>query len=127
LRYLELVRVFKNSWFTRFARKEGIADDELRAMVNQLEAGQWDADLGGGVYKQRLARPGKGKSGGYRIILFFKSGDRTFFVYGFAKPVRANIDDKELRRLKTLARINLGLPDRLLDEQIASGQWLELP
>ncbi|MDR2471392.1 MAG: type II toxin-antitoxin system RelE/ParE family toxin [Treponema sp.] len=127
MRYLELVRVFKNSWFTRFARKEGIADDELRAMVNQLEAGQWDADLGGGVYKQRLARPGKGKSGGYRIILFFKSGDRTFFVYGFAKPVRANIDDKELRRLKTLARINLGLPDRLLDEQIASGQWLELP
>jgi hypothetical protein len=42
------VRTFKNRWFTRFARKEGIADVELRAVVNQLEAGQWDADLGGG-------------------------------------------------------------------------------
>jgi hypothetical protein len=120
------VRAFKNSWFTRFARKEGIVDDELRAVVNQLESGQWDADLGGGVYKQRIARLGEGKSGGYRVILFYRSGERTFVGDGFSKSDRANIDDKELRRLKKLAQINLGLPDRLLYEQIASGQWLEL-
>jgi hypothetical protein len=64
LRYYLKVRIFKNAWFLRFARKEGIGDDELRDIVDELEAGQVDADLGGDVYKQRLARPGEGKSGG---------------------------------------------------------------
>jgi len=54
------VRIFKNTWFTRFAGKENITDDELREAVNQLEAGQADADLGSGVYKIRIARPGVG-------------------------------------------------------------------
>jgi len=45
------VRVFKNTWFTRFAEKEAISDDELLAIVDQLEAGLPDADLGGGVFK----------------------------------------------------------------------------
>jgi hypothetical protein len=55
------VRIFKNTWFARFAGNEGITDSELREMVNQLEAGHADADLGGGVYKIRFARPGEGK------------------------------------------------------------------
>ena len=58
------MRIFKNTWFTRFASKDGITDDELKEAVDQLEAGQGDADLGGGVYKIRIARPGEGKSGG---------------------------------------------------------------
>jgi hypothetical protein len=83
-------------WFARFAAKEGITDGELKAIVNDvLETGQPAANLGGGVYKVRLARPGKGKSGGYRVIVFFKSGERTFYVYGFAKSVRANISEKD--------------------------------
>ena len=56
------MRVFKNTWFARFASKEGITDGELWEMVNQLEAGQADADLGGGVFKVRVARAGEGKS-----------------------------------------------------------------
>ena len=67
------MRVFKNTWFARFVDKEGIKDGELKEAVNQLEAGQADADLGGGVYKVRLARPGEGKTGGYRVIVFFRS------------------------------------------------------
>jgi hypothetical protein len=82
------VRIFKNTWFTRFADKEGITDGELKTMVNQLETGQADADLGGGVYKVRVARSGEGKSGGYRVIVFFKSKERLFYVYGFAKSTR---------------------------------------
>ena len=97
------MRIFKTTWFTRFAGKEGIADGELREMVNQLEAGQADADLGGGVYKIRVARPGEGKSGGYRIIVFFRSGERTFYAYGFTKSDRANISRKELAKLKKQA------------------------
>jgi hypothetical protein len=74
------VRIFKNTWFTRFAEKEGITNGELRELVNQLETGQAEADLGSGVYKVRLARPSEGKSGGYRVIVFFRSEKRAFFI-----------------------------------------------
>ena len=60
LRYILYVRIFKNTWFTRFADKEGITDGELKEAANRLEAGQADADLGGGVYKIRVARSGEG-------------------------------------------------------------------
>jgi hypothetical protein len=91
-------------WFTRFARKGAIADNELRGIANQFEAGHFDADLGGGVYKQRIARPGEGKSGGFRVIVFFKSGERIFFVGGFAKSDKANISKKALAEAKKQAK-----------------------
>jgi len=90
------VRVFKNTWFQRFARKERIADAALCDAVARAEKGQVDADLGGSVLKQRVARPGAGRSGGYRVILLFRAGDRALFAYGFAKSDRGNIGDDEL-------------------------------
>jgi hypothetical protein len=113
------VRIFKNTWFTRFADKEGITDGELKEIVNQLEAEQAEADLGGGVYKARLARPGEGKSGGYRVIVFFRSAERAFFVYGFAKSDRSNIDQGELRAFKEDAKYQLALTD------LQIGAWLK--
>jgi hypothetical protein len=120
------VRIFKNSWFTRFARKEQINDDELRDMVNQLEANQTDAGLGGGVYKQRLARPGGGKSRGYRVIVFFRSGERTFFVYGFAKSDRENINRGELTAYKEMAKEHFALSDRQIESWIQDGTLYEI-
>jgi len=98
------VRIFKTTWFNRFAGKEGITDGELREIVNLLEAGRPDADLGGDVYKMRVARPGEGKSGGYRVVMFFRSEERTFYEYGFAKSNIANISPKELAKLKKQAK-----------------------
>ena len=63
-------RIFKTRWFERFARKEKIRNAVLLDAVARAEKGQLDADLGGGVIKQRVARPGQGKSGGYRTIIF---------------------------------------------------------
>jgi hypothetical protein len=120
------VRVFKNTWFTRFADKEGITDSELKEMVNYLEAGQADADLGGGVYKVRIARSGEGKSGGYRVIVFFKSGKRTFYVYGFAKSGRSSLDQKETREYKALAKKYLNLSDEMIERAIQSGKFVEI-
>jgi hypothetical protein len=120
------VRVFKNTWFTRFAAKEGIQDSELRDMVNRLEAGQVDVDLGGGVYKVRVSRPGEGKSGGFRIIVFFKSGERTFYVYGFAKSAQGNINERQLRNFKTAARKTLSYTDRQLDELVKTRWFIEI-
>jgi hypothetical protein len=125
-RYHRKVRVFKNTWFTRFADKEGITDSELKEMVNYLETGQADADLGGGVYKVRIARSGEGKSSGYRVIVFFKSGKRTFYVYGFAKSDMGNINEKQLRDFKRTAKAVLALTEKQLDDVLKTGKYLEI-
>jgi hypothetical protein len=93
---------------------------------NEMERGLPDADLGGNVYKKRIARAGAGKSGGYRAIVFFKSGERTFFVYGFAKSDRDNIDKKELKALREDAKEALAMNDGLLRERLKKGRLIEL-
>jgi len=120
------VRVFKNTWFTRFADKEGITDAELRETVNRLEAGQADADLGGGVYKVRVARPAEGKSGGYRVIVFFKKGERMFFAYGFPKSGMDNIDEKQLRNFKLAAKTIFNYSEKEIDERIKNRLFIEV-
>jgi len=113
------MRIFKNTWFDRFAVKEGITDEELWDMVDQLEEDQADANLGGGVYKVRVARPGEGKLGGHRVIVFFRSGERTFYQYAFAKSSRDNINQGELRFYKKMAKVKLAMTDSELAKAIA--------
>jgi hypothetical protein len=120
------VRIFKNTWFTRFAEKEGITDAELRELVNQLESGQADANLGGDVYKVRVARQGEGKSVGYRVIVFFRSEERTFFVYGFAKSVKDNINQRELRIFKKRSKNSLSMPDNQINDRLTDGTLIEI-
>ena len=112
------MRIFKNTWFNRFADREGISDYELTEAVKRLEAGLFDADLGGGVYKVRVAREGGGKAGGYRVIVFFRSEERTFFVYGFAKSARDNIDEKELKGFKERAKEVFSLTDKEIRDRL---------
>ena len=121
------MRIFKNTWFARFASKEGITDSELREIVrNVLETGQPDADMGGGVYKVRIARQGEGKSGGYRVIVFFKINERTFFHYGFAKSARGNISKGELKIMKKQAKKHFAQSDEQINRQLANGTLLEI-
>ena len=95
-------------------------------MVNQLEAGQADADLGGGVYKVRVARPGEGKSGGYRVIVFFKSGERTFYMYGFPKSGMGNINEKQLRDFKLAAKTIFVYSDEEINDRVKNGLFTEI-
>jgi hypothetical protein len=120
------VRIFKNTWFTRFADKEGIMDSDLRELVNQLEAGQAEADLGGGVYKVRFARLGEGKSGGYRIIVFFQKEERTFYIYGYAKSDRSNVSQKELKRLKKQAGSMFSMSEDQIQAALKEGVVIEI-
>jgi hypothetical protein len=121
-----LLRVFKSRWFQRFARKEGIADTVLREVVARAEKGQIDADLGGGVIKQRIARPGQGRSKGYRTIILFRRGAKAFFVYGFAKNQRANIDDDEEEQFKEAAKHVLTLTEKQLAGLLKKGDFMEV-
>ena len=120
------VRIFESRWFQRFARKEGIEDAALREAVARAEKGQIDADLGGEVIKQRVARPGQGKSKGYRTIILFRRGARAFFVYGFAKSQRANINDGEAEQFKEAAKYVLGLTEEHLAELLKRGDFVEV-
>jgi hypothetical protein len=114
----ESVRIFKNAWFRRFARRERISDQTLRSAVANAEKGIIDADLGGNVIKQRIARPGQGKSGGYRALIVFKKGDRAFFVYGYAKNELSNIDQGETDAFKRATKELLGLSDEQIQRLI---------
>jgi hypothetical protein len=58
------------------------------------------ADLGAGVIRQRIARPAKGKSSGFRTMILCQPDTREGFVYGFAKNERANITQDELAMLE---------------------------
>lgn len=62
-----------------------------------------DADLGSGVIKQRVARAGQGRSGGYRMLIAYRTTDRSIFLYGFAKNERENIENDELTTLREIA------------------------
>ena len=120
------MRLFKNKVFTRFADKNNIEDQHLCDAVQRAERGLIDADLGGGVIKQKIARPGKGRSGGFRTIILFCTRERAFFVYGFAKNEKANINYAELQDFKTLATHMSSLNETELEHAIETQKLMEV-
>lgn len=118
--------VYETREFSRFARKAKLDFQALLKAADAVASGQWDADLGGGVFKQRVAREGGGKSGGFRVIVVCKIGGHIFFVHGFAKNEKANITPKELKVLKSFATIFLGLDAEALEKAIAAGEITEV-
>ncbi|MBF0146916.1 MAG: type II toxin-antitoxin system RelE/ParE family toxin [Magnetococcales bacterium] len=119
-------RVFKTRHFSRWAKKVGIPDQALCGAVSEMMRGLVDADLGGGVVKKRVALPGKGKSGGARTLVATNKGSRWFFVFGFAKNVRANISGQELDALRKLADDLLRLSVSDLDAVVAKATLEEI-
>lgn len=120
------MKVFRTKRFSRFTRKETLDDAMLLKAATDAVAGRIDADLGGGVIKQRVARKGGGKSGGFRTILLFRSGSHVFFVYGFAKSERANISKDELTAFRKLADSLLILGPGQLKSAIEAGELIEV-
>jgi hypothetical protein len=120
------VRVYKLKAFARFQRREGIADGALAKAVRGAEAGLVDADLGGGLIKQRVARSGQGKSGGYRTVIAYRRGDRAMFLFGFAKRERENLDDDELTYWQRIGRVYMGLDGDGIEAAIVADELLEV-
>ena len=115
------MQIYKTKSFARFADRERIEDSALCDAIQRAEKGLIDADLGGGVIKQRIAREGQGKSGGFRSIVLFRGKQRAFFVHGFAKSKMANIKKDELKAFRALADEMLGLNDGELKLVISNG------
>ena len=120
------MRVYKLKGFARFQRRERITDASLAEAVAGAERGLVDAELGGGLIKQRVARPGQGKSGGFRTLIAYRQGKRAVFLFGFAKSERANIDDDELDEWRHVGRTYLGLDDKGVEAAIAANELTEV-
>jgi len=120
------VRIFKNKAFMRFAKKAGLDDSTLSKSIQDAARGLVAADLGGGGVKQRIARPGQGKSGGFRTLIVFRAGARAFFVHGFAKNEKDNVENDELVALKRLAAELLAYEDKTMARVVVSGAIVEV-
>ena len=107
-------------------RKIGFTDGALRGAVSEMDKGLVDADLGGHVLKKRIALPGQGKRGGARMLVATLRAGRWFFLYGFGKNERANIDQDELKVLQEVAKDLLGLDEQGLATALAAGEIVEV-
>lgn len=115
------VRIFKTKVFIRFARHEKISDSMLFEAIERAERGLIDADLGGNIIKQRLARKGQGRSKGYRVLIAVRLEERYIFIDGFGKNEKANIKDNELEVLKTLGSVWLNADDKSIKTSLKNG------
>ena len=118
--------IYKTRWFDRWARREGLAVSSLCAAVREMTSGLFDADLGGGLFKKRIGRPGQGKSGGFRTLVATNKGNRWVFVYGFPKSELANIDKDEAEALKRLATHLLSLTAQAVTTATEAGELIEV-
>lgn len=117
---------YKTQWFDRWARKQGLSAQSLCVAVREMNAGLYEADLGSGLLKKRIARPGQGKSGGFRTLVATNKGNRWIFVYGFPKNERSNIDKDEEEALKKLAGHLLSLTAQALSTAQRAGELIEV-
>jgi hypothetical protein len=120
------VRIFKTKWLVRFARRERINDRSLNEAIERAARGLIDADLGGGIIKQRVARQGQGRSGGYRMLVAYRAGARAVFLYAFAKNERENIDPDELLTLREIGATWLAADTKQIDSALDQGLLQEV-
>lgn len=120
------MRIFLTRGVVRFARRQRIADASLSEAIERAERGTIDADLGGGLIKQRVARPGQGRSGGFRMVVAYRAAGRAVFLYAFAKSDRDNIDGDELEALRTIGANWLAASAELVGQAIEDGDLKEI-
>jgi hypothetical protein len=120
------MKVHKTRWFVRWARKQGLNDFSLCAAVREMTEGLYEADLGGGLLKKRIARPGQGKRGSFRTLIATNKGNRWIFVYGFSKNERSNIAKDEEEALKRLASELLSLTPQAIEKAKSAGELMEV-
>lgn len=96
--------VIETSDYLHDAKVAGIGDDERRSIVDHVAAHPKAGDLivgSGGARKIRFAAPGRGKSGGYRVVAYYGKGDLPVFPFNvFKKGDRVNLSKAEINELR---------------------------
>ena len=115
------MHLYKTRPFARIAKKAGIADAALKALADEMRQGVIHAHLGGNVYKQRVAVPGRGKRGGGRVIIAADLRDRWIFIYCYLKKDQDDITPDDELAFKEFARVYLGLSGEALQTAARRG------
>ncbi len=123
---METVLILKSKGFDRFASKQRIQDETLRNAIQETEQGLYEADLGGGLIKKRIARPGEGKSGGYRTIILFRKGGYAIYLHGFPKNEQDNLSARDLQMLKKAASVLKALSTEEMAKYVEDGILVEV-
>lgn len=118
--------IYKLKTFARFARSESISDESLAEAIERAGRGLVDADLGGGLIKQRVARKGQGRSGGYRVMIAVRTGDLAVFLFGFAKSAQDNLDDRQVNVLRGYAASWLSADATAIKKAVELGELVEV-
>lgn len=116
------LQVFGNKPFMRFVKAFGASHDDLLEMITEVP----DADLGGDVFKFRLARDGEGKSGGARTIVAMKVNERVVMMFGFEKKDQDNITTRELKAFKKLAKEYLERTTTEMEKLVKLGALIKI-
>jgi hypothetical protein len=119
-------RIFKTAEFTSWANDEGLEDAALLAAVDEMDRGLIDANLGGSVVKKRVPRLNQGKRSGFRTLIAFRSEDKAFYMFGFAKNERDNITKTEKAVLLELAKLLLSYSNTQLAKAIKDKELYEV-
>lgn len=119
-------RVFATRGFDRWRRTCSLGDRSLIRAVDEMHAGLVDADLGRGLLKKRAAAAGRGKRGGFRLLVATNKGDRWFFLFGYSKNERDEIDLAERAAMQRWASDLLALDADELTQAVAAGELREL-
>lgn len=117
---------YKTKEFARWARKQDLQDEALCRTVAEMAAGLYDTDLGGHLFKKRIARAGRGKSCGFRTLVATNKDDVWIFLYGFAKNERGNVDSDEKLALKKWASVLIGLAPSVLRKTLDVNDLIEV-
>lgn len=121
------MRIFKTKGFTRIASKDlHISDVVLKKTVEELNRGNYDANLGGHVYKIRLGMENRGKSNGARTIVCFKKNDKAIFLDAYAKNDKENLSIPEEQLYKKFAKVYFAWDDSTIDKALRTGDLLEV-
>jgi len=120
------VEIYKIPAFDEWTKEYNVSDETLFDAIREMNSGLYDANLGGSVYKKRVPLANKGKSGGARTIIAFKVNNKAFFIYSFAKSKQENVNEKELKALKKLAKVYFWLTDTEIIEAIRLGNLIRV-
>lgn len=120
------MQIYKHRLFAKWAKKERISDSILKQAIVEMEDGLFEANLGSGLYKKRIARSGQGKSSSYRTLIAFKQDDKAVFILGFAKNDQENIDCKILESLKKSAYDYLLATPAAMSNAVRNGKLTEV-
>ncbi|RZB31935.1 MAG: hypothetical protein SRB1_01554 [Desulfobacteraceae bacterium Eth-SRB1] len=123
---IQIMKKLMTKHFSKWASKQKISKDDLSLALTEVQDGNFEASLGGHIYKKRIKFKGQGKSGSGRTIICYKKGNRAIFIHGFAKNQKASLSKKELNIFKELSQILLNLSTKEVLIAINNGDIIEV-